>query len=124
MVKLMVIDDEKGICDFVADFFRRRGHQVSVVMQPQKAIEALEKDNPGIILLDIIMQPVNGIEVLKQIRAKDKKVKIIMVTISSDPKVKEQALKFGANDFVAKPFTTHYLESVVMAKIKELAPHE
>ena len=124
MIKMMIVDDEKGICDFVGDFFKRRGHQIYTVINPQKAVEVLEKENPGIVLLDYVMSPMNGIEVLKKIREKDKKVKVIMVTVSDDPKIKEQALKAGANDYVTKPFTTQYLESVVMAKIHELAPDE
>jgi len=121
MIKLMVIDDEKGICDFVHDFFKRRGHKVVTLTTPQKAIEAVDEEMPQIVLLDIMMGPVNGLDILKSIKEKYKKIKVVMVTVADDPETRKKAMELGADGFVTKPFTTQYLESVVAAKVEEIS---
>jgi len=120
MIQMMIVDDEKGICDFVGDFFKRRGHKVFTVTNPLNAAAVAGKENPQIILLDIVMPKMGGLDVLKKIRETNKEVKIIMVTVADDPETKGKAFELGANDFVSKPFNTDYLEAVVMSKIQEL----
>jgi DNA-binding response OmpR family regulator len=120
MINIMMVDDEKGICDFTADFFRRRGHKFTIVNNPSKAMDLIAKETPQIIFLDILMAPINGLDLLRKIRAVDKKVKIVMITVEDRPEVEKESLNLGADDFVGKPFTTEYLEQIVMKKIAKL----
>ena len=120
MIKMLIVDDEKGICDFVGDFFKRRGHKVVTLTNPQNALALVEKENPQIILLDILMPTMDGLTVLRKIREVNKAVKVVMVTVADDPQTRDKAFRLGANGFIGKPFNTEYLESVVMTKIQEL----
>jgi len=122
MIKVMVVDDEKPICDFVRSFFGERGHQVISVTDPAKAISLVEQEKPQIIILDIRMPQISGLTLLEQIRKIDKEAKIIMVTIVDDIETQKKAKELGADAFISKPFNTEYLEEVVMAKIQELYP--
>lgn len=122
MIKLMVIDDEKNICDFVGEFFKDVGYQVTAVTDPLKALPLIQQEKPHVILLDINMPGIKGLPLLKKIREVNKETKVIMVTIVNDPQTRQEAESLGANAFVSKPFTTEYLEDVVIAKIEELFP--
>ena len=75
---------------------------------------------PQIVLLDVMMGAVNGLDILKAIKDKYKKMKVIMVTVADDPEVKKKAMDLGADAFVTKPFTAQYLESVVAAKVEQI----
>ena len=120
MIKILVVDDEKGICDYIKSFFKKRAHTVFTTTNPKEVLSILEKEKPQIVLLDILMPQMSGLELLKKIREKDTKVKIIMVSVADEPANVEESFKLGANDFIKKPFTTDYLEEVVMGKIQEL----
>ncbi|MCP4651920.1 MAG: response regulator [Candidatus Omnitrophica bacterium] len=121
MIKLLVVDDEQGICDFISDFFIRRGHLVVATTDPRKAEALLDKEKPQIMLLDIKMAKMDGLQILKKVRSAHKDVKIIMVSVADDEATKSETVKLGADDFVSKPFTTDYLESVVLNKVQELS---
>ena len=123
MIKLLVVDDEVEFCNFVSNFFRRRGHLVFVAHNPQDVLAILEKEKPHLILLDILMPQMSGLELLRRIRERDKKVKIIMVSVADEPSNVEMVLSLGADDFLRKPFTVNYLEEVVLTRIHELMIH-
>jgi len=119
MIKILVVEDEAEICEFLGNFFKKRGHAVFAVTNPLEALPVVEKERPQIILLDIIMPNMSGLELLEKIRAKDKDAKIIMVSVADEPPNVEEARRLGADDFVKKPFDVDYLEEVVMAKIQD-----
>lgn len=120
MITLLVVDDEPGICDFIDDFFTRRGHKVVSATDPKKVLGLVEKEKPQVILMDILMPHLSGIDLVKQIRQKSKTTKIVMVTIADTDEMKQKAKAAGADDFIRKPFEVDYLENVVMKKIQEL----
>jgi len=119
MIKILVVEDEAEICEFLGNFFKKRGHAVFAVTNPLEALPIVEKEKPQIILLDIIMPNMSGLELLEKIRAKDKDAKIIMVSVADEPPNIEEARRLGADDFIKKPFDIDYLEEVVMAKIQD-----
>ncbi len=119
-MKLLIIDDEKGICDYLSDFFEHRGHQALTVTDPLKAMAVIEKENPPIVILDKLMPKMDGLTLLAKIKKYDKNIKVIMVTVSDEPQTKKDALKAGVDDFITKPFSSDYLESVVISKLHGL----
>lgn len=122
MIKILIVDDEPHICEYLAEFFRERGHETACISKPNEALAHIAKEKPDIVLLDILMPQISGLEILKSIKSKHKdSVKVIMVTVADDEKTKQQAKNYGADDFIIKPFDTNYLENVVMAKISELS---
>jgi len=120
MIKILVVDDEKGITDPLKEFFEHRGFAVTAVNNGQEAIEAVKKNKPDIVFLDIRMQGISGLEVLKYIKNVDKNIKVIMLTIHEEKEVSDQAKKIGADEYITKPFRIDYLEDVVIKKVQEL----
>lgn len=120
MIKLLIVDDEKGLCDYLKKFFKARGYDVFTAIDGESALSIVKKENPELVLLDINMPGISGLEVLRRIKNASLKPKVIMVTVSDDADTREKARHFGADEFVKKPFTTDYLEDVVILKVNEI----
>lgn len=120
MIKLLTVDDELDVCDFIKDFFSARGYAVLVALNGKDALALVQKERPGIVFLDIVMPEMNGLEVLRQIKAFDQSIKVIMVSVADDPVTRLQAKQSGADEFIRKPFSKRYLEEVVIQKIIEM----
>ncbi len=120
MIKLLTVDDELDVCDFIKDFFSMRGYLVYVALNGKDALSVVKKERPRIIFLDIIMPDINGLEVLRQIKEFDPNIKVIMVSVADDKETKDKARQLGADEFIKKPFSKRYLEEVVIQKIIEM----
>lgn len=120
MIKILVVDDEKELCGYLKDFFTSRGYEVLTALNGRDAVSIVKKENPELVLLDITMPVMDGLETLRQIKNISPQAKVIMVTINDDNDTKQKAKDLGADEFVGKPFTTDYLENVVILKISEI----
>jgi DNA-binding NtrC family response regulator len=118
MHKLLVVDDEADICDFVKTFFKDRGFQVLTASSGDEALLIAKKERPEIVLLDIKMQGMDGVAALKHIKEIDKNIKVIMVTALEDQDKMNEAYKLGACDYITKPLTLDYLEQAVVKNLK------
>ncbi len=120
-IKLLVVEDEKSICDFVKRFFEDRGLEVFYALSGKEALEIFEKEKPRIILLDILMKGMDGIEVLKRLKQIDKNNDVFMVTqVNDDPEKVKVAKSLGAVDYITKPILLEDLEKVVMERVKKI----
>lgn len=120
MIKLLIVDDEKGLCDYLKNFFKPRGYDISIATNGQDALSVVKKENPELVLLDINMPGMDGLEVLRRIKSAYPQTKVIMITISDDADTRQKAENLGADEFVKKPFTINYLEDVVILKVNEM----
>jgi CheY-like chemotaxis protein len=120
MIKLLIVDDEKGITDSLKDFFQNRGFSVKAANSGEEALEEIKKSRPDIIFLDIRMRGMSGLEVLEQVKKKDKTIRIIMLTIHEEKEIADKAKQLGADEYITKPFRVDYLEEVVIKKVQEL----
>ncbi|MBN1794755.1 MAG: response regulator [Candidatus Omnitrophica bacterium] len=118
-MKLLVVDDESGICDFLRGFFAERGYDVCVANRGEEAMRLIEEENPKIVLLDIRMPGMNGIEVLKKAKEGHPDMKIIMVTAIENDDMIDLALQYGAEDYIIKPFSLEHLEEIVVSRTIE-----
>ncbi len=119
--KLMVVDDERDICNFVKSFFEMRGFQVSMALNGDDAMSILTKEKPDIVILDVMMRRSReGLEYLPQIKKALPASKVLMVTGVEDAETIETAKKLGADDYITKPLVLEYLENTVMKKIGAL----
>lgn len=116
MNKILVVDDEVKECELLERFLERKGYDVTTSCSGMHALEKVKSKKPDIVLLDIIMPEMDGIEVLRRIREFDKDVCIIMVTVVNDKSVGMEALKIGADEYVTKPIDLNYLEKVIRNK--------
>ena len=102
---------------WLAAFFQDQGYQVQKAFSGEEALEVIKKNPPQLVFLDIQMGKVSGIDVLKQIRAVDPAMKVIMVTAFSDEEKMAEAKKYGASDYVTKPFDLETLNKEVVGKV-------
>ena len=122
-VKLLCVDDEDEITDFLHDYFNEKGFKVYTAKSGEIALELLRKYNPDIVLLDIRLSggPLsNGLDILKEIKKFNSAIKVIMVTGIYNKTVIDQATELGASDYITKPLSLDYLDTSVMEKIQEV----
>lgn len=119
MPKILVVDDEMDVCDFVKQFFEERNYSVTPALDGEQAIRILRKHKFDIILLDIKMKKMDGIETLRNIRKIDPKAKVIMVTALADQDKMDDACKLGACKYIVKPLILEELEKTVYEETKE-----
>lgn len=120
MTRLLVVDDEPEICDFLKSFFEDRDFEVQTALSGEEALKTVETFHPQVTLLDIKMGTVDGLAVLRQIKEKYPKVKVIMVTALETTDKIEEAMRLGADNYITKPLSLEYLENDVREKIASL----
>lgn len=116
-VRMLVVDDELRICDFLKGFFATRGYDVFSATSGEEAITQTPAIRPAIILLDVRMPGISGLDALPKLKALNPQTKIIMVTALDDDSLMAEAISRGASDYITKPFSFDYLENVVMRKL-------
>lgn len=121
MTRLLVVDDEPEICDFLKSFFEDRDFDVQTALSGERALELVETFKPQVMLLDIKMGSVDGIAVLRKVKEKAPKTKVIMVTALETTEKIEEAMRLGADNYITKPLSLEYLENDVREKIASLA---
>ncbi len=114
--KILTVDDEMGIDSFFYDFFTLRNYEVLNATNGKEAIDIVKKERPRIVLLDINMKGMDGLEVLKKIKEIDKTIKVIMVSGVNDEDVIKNAKELGADDYMTKPLSLEYLQKVMLLK--------
>jgi len=120
MRKLLVVDDEHDICDFVKNFFKERGYDVLTAMNGDDALVLFKRERPQLTLLDVKMKGMDGIAVLKHIKDIDKAAKVIMVTALDDQDKIAEACRLGACEYITKPLALDHLEQAVEKNFKLL----
>lgn len=121
MVKLLIVDDETDVREFAANFFRKRKIDVMTASNGEEAISIAEKQKPRLILLDIRMAGIDGIEALRRIKEKNKDAKIIMVSGKKpdEEDVLDRCRKLGALDYIHKPLKLDELENIVLKELSK-----
>jgi DNA-binding response OmpR family regulator len=120
MLRLLVVDDEVDICDFVQNFFKERNFEVFVAYDGKEALEIVKSKRPEIVLLDIKMPVLNGMDTLKEIRKIDSRVKVIMVTAIEDSEKAKEAKQHGAVEYITKPLLLEQLERTVYTVAEQI----
>ena len=117
MSKLLIVDDEIDIREFAKSFFKKRDIDVLVASGGKEAFDLIEKEQPDLVLLDINMEEMTGIEVLKKLRENKNDVKVIMVTGVEDEAMVNEANTWGVKGYIHKPLILEELEKIVMAEL-------
>ena len=121
MKKLLVVDNEKEICDFLKTFFEERDFEVSTANSGEEALAVAENIKPHLVLLDIHMPGMDGMTTLRELKKKYSGLKVIMVTAIETRDKIEEAIRLGADNYITKPLSLEYLEKDVKDKIMQLA---
>ena len=117
MQKILVVDDEKPISDIVKFNLTKEGYEVITAYDGEEALEKVEDDSPDLILLDLMLPKIDGLEVARRVRAKHS-IPIIMVTAKDSELDKVVGLELGADDYVTKPFSNRELVARVKANLR------
>ncbi len=120
MIRLLVVDDEADICDFVRNFFKEREFEVFVAHDGKEALALVDSANPHIILLDLKMPVMGGMETLKEINKRKPDAKVIIVTAVEDIEKAEEAKRHNAVEYITKPLVLEQLERVVMTIAEQI----
>jgi len=115
--RVLVVDDEIEVCNALEEFLGTKGYEVDTALDGPTAIKKVKEKSPHILLLDIIMPGMGGIDVLKEVRKIDPSIGVIMVSAVDDHKTAVKTLDLGAFDYITKPLDLNYLENVLMVKI-------
>lgn len=116
-MKILVVEDEKPISDILKFNLEKEGYTVVCAFDGNEAIELAEKENPDLILLDLMLPGKDGNEVCREIR-KTMHMPIIMLTAKDSEIDKVLGLEFGADDYVTKPFSNRELIARVKANLR------
>ena len=113
--RILVVDDEEPVRDVLCEYFEGQGFGVEAAPDGEAALAALSRQRPDLVLLDVRMPGLDGVEVLRRIRLTDPEVPVIMVTANEDVALARETLTLGAFDYVSKPFDFSYLDRAVTA---------
>ena len=116
--KILVVDDQFGVRRLLFETFQEDKHEVVMAEDGAEALQLLIDFKPDLILMDMKMPRMNGMETLKQIRALDCQVGVIMMTAYGDSQNMEQAKDLGILFYMAKPFDLFELR----ARVREILP--
>jgi CheY-like chemotaxis protein len=115
--RVLVVDDTPANIKLLDAVLSSQGYTVVPAESGTEALSLAEQDAPDIVLLDILMPGMDGVKVLRAIRALDPSIPVVMVTANVDEKVARDTLTMGAFDYVPKPFNFHVLDRIVMAAV-------
>ena len=113
MAKLLIIDDEKSIIDLLSVVFKKEGYSVSAALSARKALSLIDEQDFDLILSDIKLPQMSGMDVLKYVKKNKPFVPVVMITAYGTIKQAVEAFKLGAVDYIVKPFDIDELKLVV-----------
>jgi DNA-binding response OmpR family regulator len=116
--KVLVVDDEPEVRRLLQDFLSGQGYDVVLAADGVEALAAVADQKPDLVLLDVAMPVMNGVEALTKIVALDSPVRVIMVTGNSDLRLMAKLLALGAVDYIPKPFDLDYLEQAISIQLE------
>lgn len=113
---ILVVDDDEAILDLLEDVLTEEGYRVARASSGEEAIAKLKEEKPYLLLLDIKMPGMDGIEVLRRVRKINKDIGVIMITAYSDIEAAKYAIELGVFDYIRKPFDLNYLKASILSK--------
>ncbi len=111
--RVLIVDDEVKFTHIVSEFLRMRGYDVAVAASGTEALQQLEHATPDVVLLDLIMPGLSGLDLLKLIRARVFPPRVIIVTATTAEGVTQQTLREGAQAYMCKPVSLDELERLI-----------
>lgn len=116
-MKVLIVDDEVEVANFLCDFLKRLGLDSEKAINGQDAIATFNRINPDWVLLDMKMPDMDGLEVLKKMKAANANIKAIMITGKDDELTENEARSLGARDYLVKPIDMAELRTKIQTYI-------
>jgi two-component system response regulator ResD len=119
VAKVLIVDDEPNIREVVGLYLRRDGHTVVSATDGEEALEAFRESEPDLVVLDLMLPKISGLEVCRRMRA-DRRVPLIMLTARGEEEERIVGLSLGADDYIVKPFSPRELAARVAAVLRRV----
>jgi two-component system, OmpR family, response regulator RegX3 len=119
VTRILVVEDEEALADTIRYGLEREGFEVSIAPDGRMALERFRADRPGLVILDLMLPELSGLDVCRAIRA-ESDVPIVIVTAKDAEADKVAGLELGADDYVTKPFSVRELVSRVRAHLRRV----
>ena len=116
--RILVIDDEEVVLASLRKIFSRKGYVTDAFLTAREGLERLSREDYDLVVTDLMMPEMNGIELLKELHRRDLNVPTIMITGYPSISTAVKAMRLGARDYIAKPFTRKELLSPVMRALR------
>ncbi len=113
---ILVVDDDPKSLKLLADVLALEGYRVITARSGKHALETIELEKPGLVLLDIMMPEMDGMETLNRIKAFNQDIPVAMVTALWDEDEVKRAFEAGAYEYITKPVDIEYLKLAVLVK--------
>ena len=116
---LLIVDDEASLRDFLSIVFEEDGWRVETAASVAEGRAVLQKDEPDLVLCDLMLPDGSGLDMLREIKAQNPSIAVIMITAHTSTKSAVDALKAGAFDYIAKPFDIDELKIIVRKAVEQ-----
>ena len=113
MTTILIVDDEKSMRDFLKILLTKEGYEVIIAGDGNQALSALGKNSVDLVISDIRMPGMGGLELLAKVKDESDDIPVIMITAFASPNDAVQAMKSGAYDYISKPFNVDEIKSVI-----------
>ena len=121
--KVLVVDDEPAIGDIVSRYLKRAGYDTAVAATGKDALGQAEESCPDVVVLDLMLPDIDGLEVMRRLRKENhKRAAIILLTARGEESDRITGLRLGADDYVVKPFSPGELVARVEAVLRRIEP--
>ena len=117
--QVLIVDDEQVVCDLLSEELTERGYLCAAVLSGQEALAKTREESSDIVLLDIRLPGLSGIEVLRKLSEERPGLPVIMITALNDASTAVEAMKLGAYDYIVKPFDLDQVESCMRRALKQ-----
>jgi DNA-binding response OmpR family regulator len=124
--RILVVEDERDIADFLSHYLKREGYTPTIVYDGRTALARAEKDPPDLVILDLMLPGIDGLEVCRRLRQgkSTAQVPIIMLTARGEEADRVVGLEMGADDYITKPFSLRELAARIKSLFRRLHPAE
>ena len=111
--RILIVDDDKGICELLSTLVEGEGFEALAAQDGEMALKMVRSEDPDLLLLDIIMPGMDGMELLRQAKDLDRELPVVLITGYADVPGAVKAMKAGAYDYLPKPFNVHEVMRVI-----------
>jgi DNA-binding NtrC family response regulator len=119
---ILVVDDEKIVLELFRRILKKKEYTVLTANNDKEALELVEKEKPDLVILDLQLPGISGIEVLRRIKKIDENIEVIVITGYGTKKTVKTAMKLGAYDYITKPLDINYLSSLIKKALLPVSP--
>jgi two-component system nitrogen regulation response regulator GlnG len=117
--RILIVDDDKSICVILSDLMKKEGLETMVAYDGEKALKMLRSDAPDLLLVDMMLPGMDGMEILRKARELDPELPVVFITAHADSRGAVKAIKEGAHDYLSKPFDNYEVIRVAHRALAE-----